>query len=264
MEPQELYLVWGFFGAQIIALAAYRFKALTGSGVIAAVIVGTIILGFGGYVGAAVLLYFFITGSILTRLPGKQQTGEKQARNWVQVVSNGGPAALAVILVHAFPAYRESWTLFFLGTLAAATADTWATEIGTRWGKQAYHILTFRPIASGLSGGVSLIGTLASVLGSLSVAVLAYLLLPGDDFLCGLFLVPIVPVVAAAGVIGSILDSIIGATLQAKYRTADGRIVERPETGGERIQGLSFVTNDMTNVLSTTWAGCIAVGLTTL
>ena len=248
----------------VIALLGYRFKALSASGAIAAVIVGTIIFGFGGYVGAAVLLYFFISGSILSRLPGKLQTGEKQARNWVQVIANGGPAALAVILVHVFPAYRESWTLFFLGTLATATADTWATEIGTRWGKQAYHILTLRPVASGLSGGVSLIGTLASVLGSFSVAILAYALLPGDDFLCGLFLVPIVPVVAAAGVIGSILDSIIGATLQVKYRTTDGRIVERPEPGAERIRGLSFVTNDVTNILSTIWAGCIAVGLTTL
>ncbi len=264
METQELYLLWGGIGALVIAFLGFRFNALTTSGAIAAFVVGTIIFGFGGYVGAAVLLYFFISGSVLSRLPGKLQTDEKQARNWVQVIANGGPAALAVILVHTYPSYRETGTLFFLGTLAAATADTWATEIGTRWGKQAYHILTFRPVASGLSGGVSLIGTLASILGSLSLAMLAYALLPGDDFLCGLFLVPIVPVVAAAGVIGSILDSIIGATLQVKYHTTDGRIVERPETGAERIKGLRFVTNDVTNLLSTIWAGCIAVGLTTL
>jgi uncharacterized protein (TIGR00297 family) len=261
---KELYLVFGCLGAILIAYVGYRFKALTKSGAIAAVLVGTIVFGFGGYVGAAALLYFFLTGSILSRLPGKVLMSEKQARNWKQVFANGGPAALAVILIYFVPSYRESGTLFFLGALSAATADTWATEIGTRAGKQAYHILTFRPIARGLSGGVSVVGTLGSALGALSFAAITAALLPGDDFLCGLFLVPIVPVVAAAGVIGSILDSVIGATVQAKYRTSDGRIVEQPEANAELLSGISFVTNDVTNILSTIWAGFIAVGLTTL
>jgi uncharacterized protein (TIGR00297 family) len=260
---KELYLLWGGLGALVIAYAGYRFHALTKSGAIAAVIIGTMIFGFGGYVAAAALLYFFVTGSILSRLPQRTALIEKQARNWMQVISNGGPAALAVLLVYADPSYRESGTLFFFGALSAATADTWATEFGVRAGKRAYHVLTFQPIEAGLSGGISVIGTLASMIGAISFAAVAYVLLPGDDFLCGLFLVPIVPLIAAAGIIGSILDSLIGATLQAKYRTADGKIVERYLPGGQRISGFPLITNDVTNLLSTTWAGFIAVGITT-
>ena len=258
----DLYLPLGFCGAVLIAFLGYRFQSLTKSGAVAAVIVGTIIFGFGGYVGAATLLFFFISGSILSRLPRKLAT-EKVARDWKQVLCNGGAAALAVLLVHFVPSYRQSATLFFFGSLGAATADTWATEFGTRSTMRTYHILSFRPIERGLSGGVSVAGIIASVVGAFCCSLIPFFLLPGDDFLCGLFLAPVVPIVTAAGVIGSILDSIIGASLQAKYRTLEGKIVEAPQAGAHLLSGVSWITNDVTNLFMTFWAGLIAVGLTT-
>ena len=62
---------------------------------------------------------------------------------------------------------------FGLGTLAAATADTWATEVGTLAGGTPRSIRTLRPVPAGTSGGVSVVGTLASVLGALLLPALA-------------------------------------------------------------------------------------------
>jgi uncharacterized protein (TIGR00297 family) len=259
------YIIWGTIGATLIAYLGYRFHALTKSGAISAALIGTIIFGLGGYVAAAAIIYFFLTGSLLSLLPPAEgMSREKIARNWKQVVCNGAPAALAVMLVYFVPSYRESGTLFFFGAFSTATADTWATELGMRGSKRAYHILSFRPVAKGMSGGVSFAGVLASIVGALSFAVIPFALLPGDDLLCGLFLVAIIPIVAVAGIIGSILDSVIGATLQAKYQRPDGSLTELRETNSRRISGMPFVTNDVTNLLATSWGGLIAVGLTTL
>lgn len=262
MLSKELYLIWGSIGAIVIAYLGYRFRALTVSGAISGAIVGAVIFGLGGYVAGAVLVFFFLSGSLLSRFPKPDGfPRDKAARNWKQVVCNGAPAALAVMLVHFDPSYRESGTLFFFGALATATADTWATEIGIRRSRKAYHILTFRPMDRGLSGGVSIVGMFASIFGALLFSVIPLWLLPGDDFLCGLFLVAVVPIVSAAGIIGSILDSVIGATLQAKYRRSDGGITEEQISRAEHVSGIPFVTNDVTNLLATTWGGLIAVGL---
>src|SRR5690242_21564973 len=121
-------------------------KWLTGGGVVAALAVGGA-TGWGlGWRGVVLLFAFFISGSVLTRLAG----GAGGQRNVRQVLANGGVAAVA--------AWFGSWPLA-AGALAAATADTWATEIGA-WSPHPPRLITsWKPVPPGTDGGVTLLGT---------------------------------------------------------------------------------------------------------
>ena len=209
-----MQLIYGFILAIIIAYLAYRAHSLNQSGAFAAMVVGTVVFGLGGWQWAVLLLTFFITSSALSRLfkTRKQGLDEKfskgHERDAGQVLGNGG-LAMAFVLVHAF--YPES-TLGWVGfaaALAAVNSDTWATELGVLNPTPPRMITDFRKrVEKGTSGGISLFGTLASLLGSAIIA------LPASFFAGNWSLIPII---TFAGLCGSLFDSLLGATVQAMY-----------------------------------------------
>lgn len=209
-----MQLIYGFILAIIIAYLAYRAHSLNQSGAFAAMVVGTFVFGLGGWQWAVLLLTFFITSSALSRLfkTRKQGLDEKfskgHERDAGQVLGNGG-LAMAFVLVHAF--YPES-TLGWVGfaaALAAVNSDTWATELGVLNPTPPRMITDFRKrVEKGTSGGISLFGTLASLLGSAIIA------LPASFFAGNWSLIPII---TFAGLCGSLFDSLLGATVQAMY-----------------------------------------------
>lgn len=256
MIPTPLEAIIGVLGALGIVLAAMKLRALTASGAAAAFIVGSVVFCFGGIEAAVVLIAFFISGSLLTSL----NTSAKSARDWKQVLANGLAPVIGVLLTTFLPVIREQATMFFLCSLATATADTWATEIGMRYGKRVYNVFTFRPMQKGLSGGVSVVGIIAGIFGAMFIAVLPLLPFWQGDKMCGLVLVNIFLVVAIAGVVGSLIDSLLGATVQAKYQN-DGIYIEENVAGAARVSGISFIGNNAVNLISTIWGGLVGVGI---
>ena len=209
----------GILIAVVIAVLAFRFKLLSKSGALAAFLLGSVVFGLGGLVWSVVLMMFFLSSSGLSILfkSRKSNAEEKYARGSVrdysQVLANGGLAGLFVILSFVFPQSPYPW-LGFCAALAAANADTWATELGSLSKKSPVLITTLKPVERGTSGGISLFGLAASLLGSFVIAAAGILLAPaGLSIEPWLFLV----VVTLSGVIGSVVDSWIGATLQAIY-----------------------------------------------
>ena len=105
-----MQLFIGFLLALVIAYAAYRAHSLNRSGALAAVVVGTVIFGIGGWQWAILLLTFFITSSGLSRAFKKRKAGlnEKYSkgsqRDAGQVFGNGGLATLFAGLHYFFPA----------------------------------------------------------------------------------------------------------------------------------------------------------------
>jgi uncharacterized membrane protein len=198
----------------------------------AATIIGGIIWERGGIPAAIPLLIFFLTSSILGILPGG--TGRSSPRNAMQVIANGGAASAALLLPNGFPAY--------LAAICAANADTWATEIGTRLGRRPVRITTFKPAQLGSSGAISAAGLLGALLGSIVVAI------PNFSILA-----------AIIGFGASILDSILGDTIQAKFRKPDG---STSETRGDRTSGLLWMRNDQVNLTMTLAAATIAYLIT--
>ena len=264
-------MIVAFLVAFAISIAAYKLRMLSLSGMIAAAIVGGSIFAFGGISASVLLVFFFLSGSLLSRLnhpltplrQGASSTLKRRgdARNWKQVLCNGGIPALAMIIIALRHDLREEISLLFLGALATATADTWATEIGIKFGKKFYNIFTFRPTHRGPSGGVSLIGICASVVGALMIALISLIRFSDTEPLCGLVLVKVIPVITIAGTCGAMLDSFIGATIQAKYKLPDGSITEVKSEGAVLHSGVPFIGNNATNLIATLWGGVIAVWL---
>jgi uncharacterized protein (TIGR00297 family) len=248
------WLLAALLGAGIGGLAFWR-RALTLDGAIGAAVMGCVVFKRGGLPAAGALLAFFGSSTALSRVgAGRKQAAPlaqaKGARRDVwQVLANGGFAALCIALG------GERGAGGFLGALAAAGADTWATELGLLARRQPRLITRLtRPVPAGTSGGVTPEGIAASVGGALCVG-LAWILLGGRrrGFLIALL----------AGVLGSVLDSLLGATLQALYacRTCN-QPSEEPFHArcGQRavlMRGQAWVTNDTVNALSTL-AGALA------
>jgi uncharacterized protein (TIGR00297 family) len=243
-------LFYGFFLAIAIAYLAHRAHSLSTSGAFAATCLGTIIFGLGGLPWAVLLLTFFLTSSALSRTFKKRKQGldEKfskgHERDAGQVLGNGGLAA-AFVAVHAlFPESGIAW-IGFAASLAAVNADTWGTELGVLNPTQPRLITDLRKrVEKGTSGGISLIGTIASLLGSGLIASLAALFTSNWSLF---------PVVTLAGLAGSLFDSFLGATVQAMYFCpTDNKETEKHPlhtcgTPTIHIRGWTWLTNDWVN-----------------
>jgi uncharacterized protein (TIGR00297 family) len=168
----------------------------------------------GGLPWAILLLTFFITSSGLSRLFKRRKKGldEKfskgHERDAGQVLGNGGLATAFVVVHFLFPGSTLGW-VGFAAALAAVNADTWATELGVLNPTPPRLITDMRKrVEKGTSGGISLFGTFASLLGALVIALPAAVF-AGDWLL--------VPLITFAGLAGSLFDSLLGATVQAMY-----------------------------------------------
>jgi uncharacterized protein (TIGR00297 family) len=261
-----MQFIYGLILAVVIAYAAYRAGSLNKSGVYAATLVGLVIFGFGGWQWAVLLLTFFITSSGLSRAfkDRKQNLNEKfskgHKRDAGQVFGNGGLAALFAGL-HAF--YPESiipW-VGFAASLAAVNADTWATELGVLNPNPPRLITDPRKrVEKGTSGGISLWGTSASLLGSSVIAFLAILLSPVGTLNSAHWLL-----ITFAGLAGSLFDSLLGATVQAMYycptdmKETEKHPLHTCGTKTVHIRGWKWLTNDWVNFACAAFGVVIAV-----
>jgi len=241
-------VIAGLIGAGIFAFGARRVRALSTSGAFAGTFVGAIALA-AGWSWGFLLVAHFITASALSKFGEKRKARligavvEKgDRRDAKQVLANGGVYALAAIAYML--SHTRAWYAVGIGALAASAADTWATEIGTLAGRNPRSIVSGQPVPAGTSGGVSLIGTIASLGGALFIAAGAAL---------ARWPVPFTAVVLG-GLAGAMADSMLGATLQTR-RWCDvcAKPTERPvhSCGARtrRIGGLRGFDNDAVNAV---------------
>ena len=212
-------------------------KWLTRGGAAGALAVGAAVTAGLGWRGLILLLAFFVSGSVLTQLAG----GEGGQRNLRQVIANGGVAAVAALW--------GQWTVA-AGALAAAAADTWATEIGAFSPTPPRLLSTGRRVPKGTSGAISLLGTLGGFAGAGAIAGVARLFEPRG----------IAPRsaawIVAAGIIGMLIDSLLGATLQGVYECPQcAARSERRDTVCHEpvrlIRGWRWPDNDVVNLAAT-------------
>jgi len=249
-----MQLFVGFILAIIIALSAYRANSLSSSGVYAAIVVGSVIFGIGGWQWAVLLLAFFVSSSGLTRAFKKRKSGLSEKfskggrRDAGQVIGNGGLATLFAGLHYFFPASPWVW-MAFAASLAAVNADTWATELGVLNPHPPRMITNFgKVVEKGTSGGISLTGTLASLAGAGLIGLLAALISPlPASFAMAAW-------ITLAGLAGSLFDSLLGATVQAIYYcpTCRKETERHPlHTCGTQTtlrRGWSWLDNDLVNL----------------
>ena len=205
-------LIMWIFLSFIMAQGAFSLRVLTSDGALAAFVLGVFVFGIGGWKFMIPLAVFFVLSSLLSRIGKKSKKGQRQSfgkgseRDMVQVYANGGiPLILTIWWLN-----NPSDIIYFayLSSVVAATADTWATEIGFFSPYVPRDIVTFRKVDSGASGGVTFLGSVGGLLGATIIAVSAWFFIQD---------VKVLSLVVAVGFASNVFDSILGATVQASY-----------------------------------------------
>jgi uncharacterized protein (TIGR00297 family) len=266
-------IVLGAALALAVVIAAVFFRALTFSGAAAAFLVGTVMFGLGGLPWAGLLLTFFVSSSALSLLfnqHSKERQGIIEKGSWrdaAQVLANGGLAGLMAILHWFFPSSILPW-LAGAAALAAANADTWATELGMLSSKGPVLITNGRKVAPGTSGGISRAGTLAAIAGALLIAAVFFAFSPGQaTSLANQTRWGLSVVIALSGWVGSLVDSLLGATLQAVYycpscqKETEKHPLHDCGTPTHWVRGWRWLNNDWVNVACTLAAAVLAIGI---
>lgn len=250
-------------------------RPLTSRGTIAAALVGGLTLT-AGWAWAVLLIGWFISVAGLTALGREQKRArtrsmlpDEEGRGARQVFANGGIFAIAALAQTITGDAR--FGVAALGALAAATADTWATEIGLLLGGAPYGVLTGRQLEPGTSGGVTPIGNAAAVAGALAVAFVGAACLqlaPAGTSRTPAQSGGLLIAIAGAGVLGSVVDTIIGATVQARRRCLGcdawtERKVHSCGSATRHARGIRFITNDVVNLLATLTGAVTALLLIT-
>jgi uncharacterized protein (TIGR00297 family) len=223
---------------------------LTAGGRFAAVAVGVAAgLGAGAW-GLAMLCVFLASGSLLTVAGRSGRTGVP-ARTAVQVVANGWTAVAGAALVPLAP--DIGWPVL-AGGLAAAQADTWATEIGLRSRQQPVQVITWQPVPAGTSGAVTGLGSVGGLLGALVMAALATRAVA-----------PVLGLAALLGGIGgAVTDSVLGATVQGRWQcdTCGTAGEQRRAPCGHAtrpVRGWPWVDNHVVNAAGTGAGALVAL-----
>jgi len=236
--PLERALVGVVLNA-CFALLAWRAGSVDRSGAVAGFGIGATIFIALGWHGYLLLLAFFVLGSLATKLGyrRKAQAGLAQERGGRRAarhaLANAGVATLAAVFAAITP-HRELYLFAFAGAFATALADTLGSEIGQLMGRRAFLVTTFKRVPRGTEGAISLEGTVAGALGAVAIGLLGSL--------AGLYALWGALVVAVAAVLGSLLESLIGATLERR----------------------SLLDNEGVNFLNTLIGALLAVGLAML
>ncbi|XP_030093994.2 transmembrane protein 19 isoform X1 [Serinus canaria] len=265
-----------------IATQGFKKKSLDHSGALGGLVVG-FILTVANYSFFSSLFVFFVTSSKLTKWKKdikKQIDSEYKEggqRNWVQVFCNGGvPTELALLyMIENGPGeipidfskeYTASWMcLSLLGALACSAGDTWASEIGSVMSKSKPRLITtWEQVPVGTNGAVTLVGLVSSLLGGMTVGIAYFItqLIFVSDLEISAPQWPIIVFGAAAGLLGSIVDSYLGATMQySGFDQTIGMVVNHQTKDSKHISGKPILDNNAVNLFSSVIIALVLPGM---
>ena len=223
----------------LIALAQ-RVPLLTRAGWCHAAILGTILWGCLGWQGWTAVVLYLALGSLVTKVgfQQKQRQGLAEARGGRRSPANvWGSAAVGAVLALLIGSGLGPKPLLLVGfsaSFAAKLADTFGSEIGKRYGRTTVLITTLRRVPPGTEGAVSLEGTLASAIGSLvmTAVVVVVQLVPAG---------PVAWLVAAVGLLATLLESLLGALLQERTPWLTNELVNAIQTAVAAVLAMAAV-----------------------
>ena len=249
----NLQFAWGTGLGIAIGIVAYYARFLKASGAVSTFLLASLVYGVGGWKWTTPILTFFILSSVLSKMRSSRKkeaealfdkTGTRDAG---QVAANGGVAGILVLLSCFFQ--RVDLYPVYLAAVAAVTADTWGTEIGTLVSGRTASIATFSRVAPGTNGGVSAAGMAAAIVGAFVIAMSA---MGWHNSWTQVLLITV------SGAVGSVVDSVVGGTIQGRYLCrVCGKTTERTAhcgTPADLVGGIPRIDNDLVN-----WV-CAAAG----
>ncbi|PZC79554.1 transmembrane protein 19 [Helicoverpa zea] len=263
----------------IIAVHGYRKKSITLNGAVLGCVFA-FVLTLSNYSFLVCLMTFFISSSKATKIRPhikrkfEEDFKEGGQRNWVQVLCNAGMATQLALLylldvgacelpIDFVSDYRASWlSIGVLGVFSCCNGDTWASELGTVFSdSDPYLVTTFKKVPKGTNGGISVMGTLFSTVGGLVIGLSQYLTIYYfSERSLWTYAPPQWPIIffgAFAGFLGSLIDSLMGATLQYSGLDKDGKIVSHSSLTVKHISGRNILDNHSVNLISTVIMGLL-------
>lgn len=222
-------------------------KLLTPAGLLHAWALGVLVWGCLGWQGYAVVMFYFLVGSAVTKvgMAAKEAAGIAEKRSGARGPENvwgsalvGALCALGVWLsIQLLPGVTTAWLtpllrLGYVASFSTKLADTCASEIGKAYGQRTFLITTLKPVPRGTEGAVSLEGTLAGIVAAIAIALVGWLV--GVIPLVG------IPICVVAAFIATNLESVIGATLQTQFE---------------------WLTNEVVNIINTLIGAVVAVAI---
>ena len=262
-------MMWliGVVCALMVSTAAYWKKSLSGSGAVAATIMGTVYFAAGGLFWFGILLVFFGSSSVISKFRHSHKAEMEKSyaktgrRDAGQVLANGGLGMLLCILNAIWP--HPEWGILFIGIMATVTADTWATEIGSLSTRPPRSVLNGKVLTVGTSGGVSILGSVAAATGGAMIGGFAwgFEALSTLDFQLRALLIWVL-IGLVAGLAGAFTDSILGATIQVMYECRvcgkEVEVLHHCEQSTKRIRGWTRMNNDAVNMWSSIVGAIVA------
>lgn len=265
LDPDLLRWLLGAIAASFVSAGAWKVRALSTDGLAAAAMLGAIVVGAGGWWSGLLLVAFFLSSSVLSRT-GRDRTAVSAAkgsrRDAAQVAANGGVAGICALL--SLTGSPSWWLLGLAGSLAAANADTWSTEIGRRSATVPRLLTTGRRVPAGTSGAVSRLGTLGALGGGSLIATLAAVGAGMSAIAIDVAPAVTASAVALAGVGGACIDSLLGATVQHQRwcptcNQQTERRIHHCGTSALHRRGWTWISNDVVNLACTLSGFSLAV-----
>jgi uncharacterized protein (TIGR00297 family) len=214
-------------------------KLLTPMGYLHAWLLGVIVWGCLGWPGYGVVMFYFLVGSGVTKigLERKEAEGIAEKRSGQRGPENVWGSALtaticALLTLISTPDWYPLLILGYVASFSTKLADTTASEVGKAYGQRTFLITSLQPVPRGTEGAMSLEGTIAGIVASLLMALVAWGF--GMINLLGIGLC------AIAAFVATNIESVIGATLQSRW---------------------SWLTNEVVNIINTLIGALLAMGL---
>lgn len=254
----QLALGWAtaVLTSSLSAPLMYCLRWVDASGTVASMLVMAVAWGLGGWEWLVPMGAFFSSSSLLTKFRQVEESA-KRPRKIQQVVVNGVIPMIPVLgyAVDSSP----TWYSLYLGAVAVANADTWATEVGRFSRSSPISLKTLRPVPRGTSGAISFLGTLASILGGMLIGAAAAVFGPPH---CRLYFFLTGTVV---GPLGALIDSILGSWIQCLYQcNVCGKTIEEANHCNvpcQRRSGLYGFNNDIVNTVANIAGACISLSM---
>jgi uncharacterized protein (TIGR00297 family) len=214
-------------------------KWLDQTGWWAALWIAVVLWMSGGWEALFSPVFLLFVGSVAGRLFHAKHSSEKRTAQ--QVFSNGWIGVVLYMLYGLTDQFH--WQVLAWCSFAISICDTISSEVGTAVRGKTYNVLNFRAMQPGLSGGISLAGTVA---GFVSLLILAT---------CLHFILPVTNIqllwVVATGMIGMLVDSLMGSKWQALWKQGENwSEVSGFNQGAQLVKGLAWLDNHWVNFLS--------------
>ncbi|WVZ71348.1 hypothetical protein U9M48_019941 [Paspalum notatum var. saurae] len=257
--------------AAVIAARAVRRRSLDASGGAAGFVVMAVHIACGYRYGALLLAFFFSSSKVTKIGEDRKRSVEEDfkeggQRNWIQVLANSTVATILVVIFALISGGQDQCLDSnsskvitgiiggIIGHYCCCNGDTWSSEIGVLSNEQPRLITTLKPVRKGTNGGVTLQGLLAATGGGLIIG-LAFVIVGLFTAECSsnmaLRQLLVLPISAAAGLLGSLIDSLLGATLQfSGYCSVRKKVVSKRGPTVTKISGMTVLDNDAVNAVS--------------